>query len=117
MILHKTSARNIAIAKAAHLDVLPELLQGEKSILLPVTAFIVRILYIYKKPLNENLILKNIRSANVHMVNHTVHVHMCSMASSGIAQIAPGGGLWVLTPAMLEMIEEYKPVEPEGMVA
>ena len=107
--LNKTSGRIIAMAHTAHLAELPAVLKGEKNIMIPVSAFVVRLLHRTNKPLSENLILKSIRQEKVHCVSHNVHQHMVDMLTHGITRFYGNTGLWELTPDMVDLIADYKP--------
>ncbi len=107
--LNKTSGRIVSMAATAHLAELPAVLRGESSIMIPVSAFVVRLLHRANKPMSENLILKNIRQEKVHCVSHNVNRHMVDMLSHGIVRFHGNTGLWELTPDMISLIEDYRP--------
>lgn len=111
-VFNKDSARIISMAKAAHLKALPPVPERETSIMIPVSAYIVRLLHIKNKPLSENFILKSIRDDRVHMVTATIHPHMLNMVATGIAAFVGSTGLFELSFDMKELIKNNSPKEP-----
>lgn len=110
-VFNKDSARNNSIAKTAHLKELPPVPERESSIMIPVSAYIVRLLHLKNKPLSENFILKSIRTDRVHMVTKIIHPHMVSMVDHGIVEFSDGTGLFKLSAAMKELIVSNAPKE------
>lgn len=70
------------------------------------SAFIVRTLYKGEnKPINENLLLKAIRTASVFMPQSTIADLVLELHVAGVATPTAKG--YILTPSMMELIGEY----------
>ncbi|BDD79413.1 hypothetical protein [Burkholderia phage FLC8] len=76
------------------------------------SGFIVRTLYLGEnKPINENLLLKKMREANVFMPQMNISNLLVDLHVDGVAHPTKKG--YVLTDSMMELISEYlTPPEP-----
>lgn len=70
------------------------------------SGFIVRTLYLGEnKPINENLLLKKMREANVFMPQMNISNLLVDLHVDGVAHPTKKG--YVLTDSMMELIAEY----------